>query len=212
MDVKLSRLQPVLGKRREIDNPTEKLVTWAGAYTILLVGFSHLLISGEHFLSATYLGLLFLANCAGSIVVAIGLVWGAHRWAWLLGDLVAGGAFVGYVVSRAIGLPDYQEVVGYWFNIGGLFTLGLESLFVALSLLALTPQGRALTQRVEQKRVELEQATTEQAPERIEREMSNIRGRMDRDLSDLRRHVEPQAVKERVKRGLWQRLSFNKRR
>jgi hypothetical protein len=121
--------------------------------------------------------------------------------------LVAGGAFVGFVVSRAIGLPGYPEVVGYWLNIGGLFALGLEGLFVALSLLVLTPQGRALTRRIEQERVELEQTTIVQAPERIEREMSMIRGRMDRDLSDLQKHVKPQAVKERVKRGLWQRLS-----
>ncbi|MBX6762873.1 MAG: DUF3618 domain-containing protein [Rubrobacteraceae bacterium] len=42
-------------------------------------------------------------------------------------------------------------------------------------------------------------------PERIEREMFEIRSRMTRDLVDLRKHVDPKVVGERVKENARQR-------
>ena len=46
-----------------------------------------------------------------------------------------------------------------------------------------------------------------EAPERIEREMSEIRSRMSSDINDLRKHLEPQMVAEQVKQTIRQRLS-----
>ena len=200
MSEQLDRVSSALEETRDIDNFTEKLVVWAGAYTILFVGFSHVLISGEHFLAATYLGVLFLLNCAGSIVAATGLAWGAYRWAWLLGVLVAGGAFVGFIVSRTIGLPGYEEVVGQWWNLAGLLTLAFEALFLGLSVLALTPPGRTFTRGAERGREELDQVTgvPEERLACIEEEMDEIRSRVSPDLSDLREHVEPRMVKEQA--------------
>ncbi|HVF00976.1 MAG TPA: DUF3618 domain-containing protein [Rubrobacteraceae bacterium] len=43
-------------------------------------------------------------------------------------------------------------------------------------------------------------------PERIEREMFEIRSRMSPDMTDLRRHIEPQVVAEQVKRTIRQRI------
>jgi hypothetical protein len=43
-------------------------------------------------------------------------------------------------------------------------------------------------------------------PERIEREMFEIRSRMSSDMTDLRQHAEPQVVAERVKQTARQRL------
>ena len=45
-----------------------------------------------------------------------------------------------------------------------------------------------------------------EAPERIEREMFEIRSRMSPDVTDLRRHIEPQIVAEQVKQTVRQRL------
>ena len=45
-----------------------------------------------------------------------------------------------------------------------------------------------------------------QTPERIEREMFEIRSRMSSDVTDLRKHVEPQVVAEKVKRTVRQRI------
>jgi hypothetical protein len=192
---------------RADDGLAPKVLTWAGAYTISFVGLIHLLVSDEHFEAAPpYLGWLFLANFAGATVAAIGIAWGGHRWGWLLGDAVAGSALVLYVVSRAIGLPGFHpEGVWEWVRIDGLLSLALEGLFVALSLLAITPWGRTLV-RVQQKTIEQEQMIAMEASNPIEREMAEIRSRMTSDLSDLREHVEPQAIKEQVKRSLRERL------
>jgi hypothetical protein len=45
-----------------------------------------------------------------------------------------------------------------------------------------------------------------ETPERIEREMFEIRSRMSPDVTDLRKHIEPQVVAEQVKQTVRQRL------
>jgi hypothetical protein len=45
-----------------------------------------------------------------------------------------------------------------------------------------------------------------ETPERIEREMFEIRARMSPDMTDLRKHFEPQVVAEQVKQSVRQRL------
>ncbi len=45
-----------------------------------------------------------------------------------------------------------------------------------------------------------------ETPERIEREMFEIRSRMSPDVTDLRKHVDPQVVAEHVKLTVRQRL------
>jgi hypothetical protein len=45
-----------------------------------------------------------------------------------------------------------------------------------------------------------------ETPERIEREMFEIRSRMSPDMTDLRKHMEPQVVAEQVKQTIGQRL------
>ena len=197
-------------ERREGDDFAAGMLSWAGAYTILFIGASHVLMVGEHFLVAPYLGVLFLANFAGSIVVAAGLFLGRHTWAWLLGDLIAGGALIGFLASRSIGLPGVTEFVGLWLSIAGVLSLALEGLFLALSLLAITPQGRALV-NAEQRRIERERTppAVQEMPanfEEIEEEMAGIRERMAPHLYDLRKHTEPQLVKEQVERNLRERL------
>ncbi len=47
---------------------------------------------------------------------------------------------------------------------------------------------------------------SEKIPERIEREMFEIRSRMAPDVTDLRKHIEPQVVAEQVKKNIRQRL------
>lgn len=186
------------------------ILRWAGAALIFLVGGAHVLIAGEHFLAATYLGILFMANFAGSMAVAFALYWSPSRWPWLAGALICGGAFAGFIVSRTIGLPGVPEFVGQWFNIAGLLTLMVEGAFLTLSLLALTPQGRALV-RTEQGRVERERMppAVQETPahfREIEKEMARIRLQTDPDLRDLRKHVKPQMVKQQVEQSLQERL------
>ena len=110
---------------------------WAGVLLLLACAFIHLISAPDHLREATYVGVLFLANGAGSLLAAFG-IYRDRLWGWLLGALVAGGAFVMFLVSRLIGLPGYQEHVGMW--IGDSFgdRLGIPSLFVEAPLVVLS--------------------------------------------------------------------------
>jgi hypothetical protein len=78
---------------------------WGGIVLILLVGVIHLYDAPSSFGDAQYKGVLFVANGVGALVSAIGIYRGVRRWGWILGLLVAGGALLGYVISRTVGLP-----------------------------------------------------------------------------------------------------------
>ncbi len=103
----------------------------AGTSLIAAVGLIHLLEAPEELEEITYLGLLFLVNFGGAVVAAIGIYRG-HRWGWGLGTLLAAGAFIGYVISRTIGLPGMP--VEEWLEPLGVLSLLVEALFVGLSL------------------------------------------------------------------------------
>jgi hypothetical protein len=106
-------------------------LAWVGASLIAAVGLVHLLEAPEELEEATYLGLLFLANFGGAVVAAIGIYRG-HRWGLGLGALLAGGAFVGYVISRTLGLPGMP--VEEWLDPLGVISLLVEALFLGLGL------------------------------------------------------------------------------
>jgi hypothetical protein len=83
----------------------------------------------------SYTGLLYLANFCGALTAAIGIYRG-RSWGWSLGALVAGGAFVAYVISRTVGLPGLP-VEEEWLEPLGLLSLLVEALFVGLYLAVL---------------------------------------------------------------------------
>ena len=106
-------------------------LAWGGISLIAMVGLIHLLEAPEDLEEATYLGLLFVGNFIGAVVAAAGIYWN-RSWGWGLGALVAGGAFVGYVISRTVGLPGLP--VEEWLEPIGILSLLVEGLFVGLCL------------------------------------------------------------------------------
>jgi hypothetical protein len=98
---------------------------------IVVVGLIHLIEAPEYLEEATYVGVLFLINVLLALVSAFGIYRGMW-WGWLLSILVAGGAFIVYVLSRTIWLPGLEKDVGNWFEPAGILSLIVESLFVLL--------------------------------------------------------------------------------
>src|SRR5215217_684354 len=115
---------------------TPKGFRWAGVLLIVACGLIHLISAPDHLQEATYVGVLFLANAAGALVAALG-IYRDRLWGWLLGALVAGGAFVMFMVSRFVGLPGYQEHVGMWIGDTAGDRLGIPSLIVEAPFVAL---------------------------------------------------------------------------
>ena len=88
---------------------------------------------------AGYKGVLFALNALGGVVAAIGILRGERTWGWTLGLLVAAGAFVMYIYSRAVGLPGLPP--DDWMEPLGLLSLAVEGSFTGIALYLLT--GRA---------------------------------------------------------------------
>jgi hypothetical protein len=97
---------------------------------IVATGLIHLATAGDSFGEATYKGLLFVANGAGALVAAVGVYRDRADWGWLLGALVAGGAFLGYVLSRTVGLPGLPAEPDAWFEPLGVASLVAEAVFL----------------------------------------------------------------------------------
>lgn len=108
-----------------------RLTRAAGVGLILVVGLIHLYKAPTHFEVATYLGAAFVANFVASSVAAVGIFRGAPNWGWLLGAYVAGGAFVAYLISRAVGRAGAEELAGDWANAWGSLALIVEGLYLA---------------------------------------------------------------------------------
>ena len=114
------------------DGPVSAGLVGAGISLIVVVGLIHLIDAPEDLEEGSYLGFLFVANFLGALAAAAGIYRG-NRWGWSLGLLVAGGAFVGYVISRTAGLPGLP-VEEQWLEPLGVLSLVVEALFVGTLL------------------------------------------------------------------------------
>jgi hypothetical protein len=115
-----------------------------GALLILAGGLLHAAAVSEAFEEQTYVGVLFVLNGLGAIVVCVGLVSRpASRAFWAFGAVIAGGAFVGFILSRTTGLPSFKEDA--WEPLG-LVSLVLEAGFLLLAVQAFpAPPPRSST-------------------------------------------------------------------
>jgi hypothetical protein len=111
------------------------LLVGAGISLIVIVGLIHLINSPGDLEEGAYTGVLYLANFVGALAAAVGIYWG-KRWGWVLGFLVAGGAFAAYVISRTVGLPGLP-VETEWLEPLGVLSLVVEALFVGVYLAVL---------------------------------------------------------------------------
>ena len=115
--------------------PTKPTATQGAAIALILVtGAIHFIDAPGSFGDATYKGLLFVANGIAAIVAAVGIYRGERIWGWGLGVLVAGGALIGYVVSRTVGLPGLAPDV--WLEPLGILSLLVEVSYVVLFALS----------------------------------------------------------------------------
>jgi hypothetical protein len=118
---------------------------WIGAFMILAIGLIHAVLAPGEFDETSYIGLMFGMCGVASVIAAIGIVRGEPLWGWGLGLLIAGGAFVGYILSRTVGLPGME--VEEWLNSLGILSLVLEISFVGLYLWTRPGKQRAVESR-----------------------------------------------------------------
>jgi hypothetical protein len=112
-------------------------VKWLAVVALLGTGIIHIVEARDAFGDALYKGVLFIANFVGALVATFGMYRDRLYVGWILGLLVAGGAFLAYVASRTIGLPGLPAEPENWLEPLGVAALICEGLFVILFFVAL---------------------------------------------------------------------------
>lgn len=97
-------------------------------------GVIHLVLAPEYFTKQPYLGVLFVMGALACAFVGVRLWRRDDTAAWMLGSLTAAGMGIGFVLSRTVGLPGFQEAE--W-ELSGLVTLALEVGFISAAATAL---------------------------------------------------------------------------
>lgn len=119
-----------------------RTLTWGAVTALLATALIHFVEAPAAFTEATYKGLLFVANGVGAMIAVGGIVRGV--WScWLIGLVVAGGAIVGYVASRTVGLPGIPAEPDAWLEPWGVASLVAEGAVVLLFLVALRARRRS---------------------------------------------------------------------
>jgi hypothetical protein len=114
------------------------LLRGAGAAALIGTGLLHLFITVEYLHEKPYIGVMFALSvplCAA----AAAWVWKrGDRRSWLAGALLCSGMVAGFVASRTIGLPGFDEsgVWDHWKE--GFPALSAELGFIAVAARALS--------------------------------------------------------------------------
>ncbi|MBL8148131.1 MAG: hypothetical protein JNL34_17270 [Anaerolineae bacterium] len=115
--------------------PIPQILVGLGVALILITGIIHFIDAPDNLSESTLKGGLFIVNGLAAFAAAYGIYRNAG-WGWLLGLLVAGGAFIMYIVSRTVGFPGLG-VDDDWLEPMGILSLLVEGSFVVLALVAL---------------------------------------------------------------------------
>jgi hypothetical protein len=107
-----------------------------GVGVVLLLGIAliHLIDGVGQLHEHVYVFVLFMLLMAGTMVVSMVLLRTDSRSAWSLVALMAGLTFLGFVISRTTGLPNFKDDVGNWLEPLGLASLFVEGAAVLLGL------------------------------------------------------------------------------
>ena len=120
---------------------TSGVLRFFAVVLIMLVGLVHLVIVPGQILEVPWVGIAFAVNFLGALLAGAWIL--RDIWlGWVLGLIVAAGAFAAYIVSRTVGLPRFTEDIGNWFEPTGIFSLVVEALFILLFLVALAQGAR----------------------------------------------------------------------
>ena len=115
-----------------------KLLAWAGIILILATGLIHFIDTPGVLKEMPYKGVLFALNGFGAMVSAVGIGRGSRSWGWMLGVLVAGGALLGYIASRTIGMPGLPAEPDAWLEPLGVASMVVEASFLVLAFRVLS--------------------------------------------------------------------------
>lgn len=91
----------------------------------------------DHLEEATYIGVLFIALVIACSIEAVALLRRDTRAVWTAAGITCAAAIGAYVWSRAIGLPQITDDVGYWTEPLAFVAVGAAAVACGLAFAAL---------------------------------------------------------------------------
>ncbi|HZU65998.1 MAG TPA: hypothetical protein VFA09_01865 [Ktedonobacteraceae bacterium] len=120
--------------------PVRRIV---GVICLIIIGVIHLMLIQSGLYIQLYLGILFIIDVVAAFASALWLALQDARLAWISGGLAALGPFVGYILTRTVGLPGIPRLP--WQAPMGFLSLVIEAIVVVLAISALARPVRIQT-------------------------------------------------------------------
>lgn len=120
----------------------------AGALLALAVATAHVADQGgvTAFTSPDWLGWAYRVIEVGGVLTAIALSWPrSSRVGWASGMVLGAAPFLGYVISRTLGVPGDSGDIGNWGDWLGTVALFAEAALVTISAAMLSARAPQLT-------------------------------------------------------------------
>jgi hypothetical protein len=95
---------------------------------------AHIPVTDAHLQEAPYIGALFIVLECAAALLSVWLMWRDDRTAYGLVALTGLLAIAGYVLSRAVALPQIGDDVGNWGEPLGVVAIVAEAVMVAAGL------------------------------------------------------------------------------
>jgi hypothetical protein len=127
--------------------PTPAPISEASARILGALGVSgiaviHILDAPDTFHGTRWIFWAYIALIVAAVPVACLLLQWASPRAWLLVAGLAVGPFVGYLLSRSVGLPGDSDDIGNWLESLGMASLFVEGTVIVLALSRLAAAAR----------------------------------------------------------------------
>ena len=116
------------------------------------VALIHLLELQGKLKETPYLGVGYIVLIAACVVSGAMLLHRNSRAGWIIGGGAALATFVGYALTRTIGLPKATGDIGNWLEPIGLASLFVEGIVAAIAVYVLSPLARPVVAQIEDRR------------------------------------------------------------
>ena len=106
------------------------------AVALAITAYLHVAGMSEKFSETPYIGVGYVLLSA-ACVLSIALIAFRDRRGWYLGGLTCLATFIGYVLTRTVGLPAATDDIGNWRETAGIWSLIAEGTMVVLTAIVL---------------------------------------------------------------------------
>ena len=134
---------------KNIEHQVPRATAVVGLAAIALI---HVLELQDKLKETPYLGVGYILLVGACVIAGALLMHSNDRRGWILGGGAAWATFLGYSVTRTVGLPQSMGDIGNWLEPMGLASIFLEAIVTAVAVYALTTMRLVAPARSDEQR------------------------------------------------------------